>query len=537
MQIFELHFNPRQKEEETFDSFVFQPENVYEKKLGSLYMVGKLQNILPQNLKFLDKLAGVIKKNYYTLSAKSPEKALSNCLKKVNEHLDQEIKKDNVSWLGNLNFTVLALNNANLIFTKTGNLKILLLRTGEITDIGKELDLREIEPYPIKIFLNIASGKLIENDAILVLTKEIFEFFQEQNLLVKLAQLENIDSKKIKEILPPHLFEKGEGAKVSGICFLVQVKPENKRIRLLQGLSRQKRRLKFLSKINPIKHCLAVISLLAKLFKRVKLLLLKPFTFFKKMKGKLPKIIIPIKKSGTVIEKFQPKKNAKKKLALILALIALLILGFLIFKEANEKKEEETIEKSLAEIEGLELVPNPDPSLFSSPSNSLVKPPSFEFNFDLSASYLNNLYFLEKKTCRIIKYLELGTKNWAEPTIWKRADEHCSEPKAMVVDGSIWILNSDNSLVRYYAGSWQETLRPNFFPFPENITKIETKKNLPYLYLLEPVKNRVIITDKKGKIVKQFQSEKFDNLTDLAISEDGEIIYLLNDPIVYKIEI
>ena len=36
MQIFELHFNPRQKEEETFDSFVFQPENVYEKKLGSL---------------------------------------------------------------------------------------------------------------------------------------------------------------------------------------------------------------------------------------------------------------------------------------------------------------------------------------------------------------------------------------------------------------------------------------------------------------------------------------------------------------------
>ncbi len=509
MQIFELHFNPKQKEEKTFDSFVFQPENVYEKKLGSLYMVGELQNILPQNLKFLDKIAEVIKKNYYTLSAKSPEKALSNCLKKVNEHLDQEIKKDNVSWLGNLNFAVLSLSNSSLTFTKSGELKILLLRKGRLIDIGKELDLREIEPYPIKIFLNVASGKLIENDAIMVLTKEIFEFFQQQNLLVKLAQLENIDSKKIKEILPPHLFEKGGGAKVSGICFLVVVKSENKKIKI-----------KILSKIKFPKIKFPKIRFPKIRFPKIKLLHLK----------------IPIKKSGTVIEKFRPKKNIKKKLVLIFTLIAILILGYLIFKGASDKKEE-IIKKSLTEIEGLELVPSPDPNLFSSPSSSLVKPPLFEFNFDLSASYLGNLYFLEKKTCRIIKYLYLGTENWAEPAIWKESDEHCAKPKAMSVDGSIWILNSDNSLVRYYAGSWQETLKPDFLPFPKNITKIETKKDVPYLYLLEPVNKRVIIIDKTGAIVRQFQSEKFDNLKNLAISEDGKTIYLLNDSKVYKLEI
>ncbi len=74
MQIFELHFNPKLKEDQIFDSFVYEPENTYEKNLGSLYIVGELQNALPQNSKFLDDLAKIIKKNYYTFSIKSPEK-------------------------------------------------------------------------------------------------------------------------------------------------------------------------------------------------------------------------------------------------------------------------------------------------------------------------------------------------------------------------------------------------------------------------------------------------------------------------------
>ncbi len=161
MQIFELHFNPKLKEEQIFDSFIYEPENIYERKLGSLYMVGEIQNNLLQNLNFLDTLAKVIKRNYYTLSLKSPEKALSQGLKRVNDFLAEEVKKDNVSWLGNLNFAALSLKDFDLIFTKTGNLKLLLIRAGQIIDIGKNLDLREIEPYHLKIFFIVVTGKLI----------------------------------------------------------------------------------------------------------------------------------------------------------------------------------------------------------------------------------------------------------------------------------------------------------------------------------------------------------------------------------------
>ncbi len=623
MQIFELHFNPKLKEEQVFDSFVYEPENIYEKKLGSLYMVGELHNTLPQNLKFLNNLAKVIKKNYYTLSFKSPEKALSQSSKKANEFLAEEVKNENVSWLGNLNFTILSLDGFNLTFTKTGELKILLLRGGEIIDIGKNLDLREIEPYPLKIFLSIASGKLSPNDLILVLTKDIFEFFQQQNLLAKIAQAssqDEIDSKKLKNILPSSLFTQGEGSKISGICFLSVVKAESEPARQFKPILFQKEALPNFSLKNLGGLIKAIVNVRKKVSFKISLPKLpKPRTFLKKVRGKLkiPKLKIPNLKALTkdklkiptrvpisIVEKFRATPGAEsipwvKKLILILALILSLSLGFLIFKQVEEKKENEikfslseiqekvnqaenflifkneekanslfkeawreilplteietsiksdvislkqSIEENLNNLNKLETIENPEivaepnPNLFSSPSNSLVEPPPFDFNFDLSASYLSNLYFLDKKTCEIIKYPYLSKSKWGAPKKWMEDKGPCSEPKSMTIDGSVWILNQDNSISRYHQGSYQETITFDFFPFPENITKIKTSNNLAYFYLLEPAKKRIIITDKTGKIIKQFQSEKFDNLKDFDVSETGKTIWLLNDSEVYKVE-
>jgi len=592
MQVLELHFNPKLKKDQVFDSFVYEPENTYEKKLGSLYIVGELQNTLPQNSKFLDDLAKIIKKNYYTFSIKSPEKALSQCLKKANEYLAEEVKKENVSWLGNLNFTILSLNNFNLIFTKTGELKILLLRGGEIIDIGKNLDLREIEPYPLKIFLNIVSGKLLQDDRILILTKEVFDFLFQQNLLAKIAKAENIDSKKIKEILPASLFTKDEGSKVSGICFLTVLREESKKEERPGPILFQNEKKFSFPKIYPVKFVL-------QLFNRMKFPFKLPQIIKRPQlpKIKLPKIKIPV--TSSIIERFRPKTKIKKKLILIAVLALILVFGFLIFKKAGEIKEggvrnslseiqekvnqaenflifkddeqanallkeawkeisllseketflksdilslKQSIEEKLKElnkletIENPELVNKPDPDLFSSPSSSLVNPPSFEFSFDISDSYLSNLYFLDKKTCEIIKYSRLGALNWSSPKKWMKDKGPCSNPKSMTVDGSVWILNEDNSILRYYSGSFEESIVLDFFPFPENITQIKTKVNIPYLYLLEPMKNRVVVINKKGGIIKQFQSNKFDNLKDLDISQDGKTIYLLNGSEVYRIE-
>lgn len=342
MQIFELHFNPKLKEEQIFDSFIYEPENIYERKLGSLYMVGEIQNTLLQNLNFLDTLAKVIKRNYYTLSLKSPERALSQGLKRVNDFLAEEVKKDNVSWLGNLNFAVLSLKDFDLIFTKTGNLKLLLIRAGQIIDIGKNLDLREIEPYPLKIFLSVVTGKLAQDDIILVLTKEVFDFFYQQNLLAKISQVENPDSKKIKEILPSGLFTKGEGKNISGICFLLVIKPDLKTARSPREIYfKRKEEFSFSQIFSPLLRPIRAINIV---FKRsAKLLITFRRRKNKKLAGKalikkrlkqglaVPKIKNLIKLPLPIIGKFQFRPEFKRKLILILILIFLLLLGFLIF--------------------------------------------------------------------------------------------------------------------------------------------------------------------------------------------------------------
>ena len=632
MQIFELHFNPKLREEQIFDSFVYEPENIYEKKLGNLYTIGELQNALPQNLNFLDILATVIKRNYYTLSLKSPERALSQSLKRVNDFLAEEVKKDNVNWLGNLNFAVLALKDFNLFFTKTGTLKILLLRTGQVIDIGKNLDLREIEPYPVKIFLNVVLGKLAQGDIILILTKEIFDFFQQQNILIKLAQTDELNSKKIKEILPPSLFTKGDGSKVSGICFLAVVAAETRTVkfptsvRQIRKISFQKETKFSLSQIfSPLLRPIKAISKLSlprlpKLKIRLPRPKIKPFTIFKKfglfgqitqkmVKGKLPiKIPCPPKfckaKFGwasSAVEKFRPNTNFKKKLILLLFLFILLFFGFLAFRNVEEKKEnniknnlsqiqekvnqaenllifkneeeansllkeawqeissltektplkdealslKQSIEEKLEKLNKLEKIENPEEASaaeYERLSASSVPPTNLEpaepgFDSDLFAPYLSNLYFLDKKTCKIIKYPYLGNFKWGSPTIWIEQNDKCSEPKSMTIDGSVWVLNKDNSIIQYHKGAYQKTIELDFFPFPENITKIKTKANIPYIYLLEPVKKRIIIIDREGKILRQFQSENFDDLKDFDISENGKTIWLLNSQQVYKIEL
>jgi len=54
MTVFELHFNPRNKGERAFDSFVYESETPEEKELGSLCMAGELSRAMPQNIHFLD---------------------------------------------------------------------------------------------------------------------------------------------------------------------------------------------------------------------------------------------------------------------------------------------------------------------------------------------------------------------------------------------------------------------------------------------------------------------------------------------------
>jgi len=680
MQVFEFHFNPGTHEDLIFESFCYEPENIYERKMGSLYLVGLLKNVLPRNLRLLEKLQKSIKEKYYKSTLLAPEKSLRESLKEANEFLEGIAKRGDVSWLGNLSFAVLALKNFKLNFTKVGGMKIFLLRTGKIIDIDKKLRFQDIEPYPLKIFGNIVSGKLAEGDLILVLTQEVFsafakgyggsavarqqasrggDFFPEESILNEIAKLTYFSEGGLKDILNG---KKEELSKISGVCLAISLTKE-----IFAG-----RREIILPKISKEFSLKEVFG---------------PFLrFFKFPKIRIPKLDIEALKAKIKLCTKELLVRGKslilnKKLILVLALIIILLFGF-IFSQLEEKQKIKIYQKNLEEVkekfnlaQGLLILGNPqakkeansllkeslekitpilketpnlpkefnaqifsqrdeileklyslnklerieEPELifefklgefvpqkiissndelyffslysknlfflkereskiieidqkinlaakfddsilfFSKPAqifllkfglhppttlpaegwapgeikkSTILEEPYPDFNFDDFSSFKGSLYFFDKKAGQIVKYPYLGNFQWGKPEFWLKKSV---VGKGISVDGSVWVLEK-NAISKYYAGSLQEKFELDIFPSPKDFSKIFTSPTLPYFYLLEPGQKRIVILSKTGEILKQFQSEKFDNLLDFAVSENGKIIWLLDGLKVYKIE-
>lgn len=648
-KVFEFHFNPKTKSDLIFDSFCYEPENIYEKRLGSLYLVGFLKNALPQDTKFLENLAKTIKERYYRLTLKNPEKALNESLREANSFLEQTAKRGDVRWLGNLSFAVLSLKNFEINFTKVGELKFYLLRGGKIIDIDRKLKFEEITPWPLRIFGNIVSGKLAENDVILISTKEVTDFLGKENLLLEMAKLEIFDQKKVSEIFNKR---REEVLKISGILLVVVLTKEilvGKKEIISPKLYPKEFRLKevFVPLVNFFKKNNPLQILKEKL--KIKLLAIK-----------LPKI--------PKLKLTKPKLKLNKNLILVLILIFLLFFGFLVAQKEERKKLEEyqnvlkeiqeknnlaesflilketkpeaaknanilfmecwnkisplvklspnlpknfanqiislneEISKNLYQLNNLISIEEPqiffefsfkdfiplkmiafqdelyffnptaenvfkigknlkpevieinqkfnlaseleDSVAFFSPPNSLailsdktwntakLKEPYPDSNFDDFYSFRENLYFLDKKAGQIIKYPYYGNFQWGEPELWLKK---AASAKALTIDGSIWVLSKNNSIEKYDNGKLSEKIELIIFPQLKDLTKIFTSSTLPYLYILEPTQNRIIILNKRGEIIKQFQSKKFDNLLDFAVSQNGKTIYLLNGLKVYQI--
>lgn len=672
MKAFELHFNPDTKEY-IAESFIFEPENAYERALGSLYLVAELKKALPKSKSFLNKLAVIIKKNYYTLSIKNPEKALSFALKKVNDFLAEEVKKNNVFWLGNLSLGVVSVSAKkssllkkretkylNLCFSKTGRLKIILLRKGLYYDIGKNIKLQDIEPYPLKVFQNILTGKLEVGDTFLLITENVYNFLKERKVLSKLSNLsltENINEDTLKKLIPEEIFKKETG--VSGVCligiasgkisfqktykrkinlsfakekipflkniYLPVIKTLNRLAGIIKNFKKLKKekifaKIKLQKKRQKIKRRKTIPkkNIFKLSFKKLKILPRKIFTkktknyFLFKPKGlRLRKLLILFFVLGVFLffgflwtkEKHQDKKREFEEIILGVKTKVNRAEGYLLIKEnekannllidafneissilksekeSNSKQEilllKKEIEEKLNKLNNLSVLNSP--KIVKNLKNkdiiekkkelcSLTDNPCYVFlpnarviwktdkkwkegkiNFsetkskaDIMAGYYSNLYFLNKENCEILKYSEISAGVFGKENKWlkeKNVKEKCKKPKSLAIDGSIWILNNDNSISRFYKGYYKETLKLNIFPKIKNITKIKTSFSLPYLYLLEPCEKRIIIIDKKGKTIKQIKSEKFDNLIDFEISKDGKRIWILNRNIIYQVEI
>ncbi len=641
MQIFEFHFNPKKKDQ-ALNSFCHEPEKNSSKK-GYLYMAGELLNALPGSEQFINNLAKNIKEEYYSEFYSSIEQSIKKALTRANDFLSSQISRNNVRWLGNLNFAIVSLDSKkNINISKIGKIKILLIKNGEIIDVTKKIDAKNDDLqkgfYSPKSFGQFTSGKMNNKDKLIILTSEVFDIFTKNSILKKISSQPFLNQKIIEDILS---HEKEKLLKTSGVFLLLDTERE----REIKESSLNEEELEFSLK---------------DIFKPF---VKKRFSFFSQQKGKSKKTKTkspPKKRLKFGRLNLDLNQKTKKAFSLSLALIAFLLIGFLIFQDEGPKKGQLTeidlntareeiekaenligqnknqeafqiletvwnqispnesdkeiieikkeVEEILSSLSNLSIIEDPEkiyefsardlapqgilydrlklyfftpfsnkiveldletkesrefflpvdrergassariisnrPVFFVRPNNlyfledgdlkflASLNEPQEKYSFSYFSNFWTSLYFWDTESREILRYTSYNanSEKWLDSETKKPTDV-----QSMSVDGSIWMIDSDNSIFRYSGGRLNEEINLSIFPWPRKISQIFTSPSIYRIFLLEPIENRIIITDKGGNIVRQFKSESFNNLVHFSVSQNGNEIYLLNNLKVYRL--
>jgi len=163
------------------DIFVYEPENIDEQALGNLYIIGEIVNLSENSSYLVNLLASIIKKEFYLNTKRTAVESLEASLHKANSTLSDLAEQGNVDWVGNLNMICAVYLENELHLSQTGNAKTLLIRNGQITDIGKNI-IKEEKTHPFRTFANIASGELEIGDLVLFATPGFFNIFSLEKL-------------------------------------------------------------------------------------------------------------------------------------------------------------------------------------------------------------------------------------------------------------------------------------------------------------------------------------------------------------------
>ena len=178
------------------EAFVFEPENVTQKNLGTLLGVFEITDPSDDSSYIVNYLSSVIKKEYFSKPKRTPIDSFEAALHRANLALSKLAEHGNVKWLGKFNALVAIIEKNNLHLTQTGTASAFLLRAKGLTEISESLSPNEAEPHPLKTFVNVSSGRLELQDKLLITTDGIFEIFSTEE--IKKSALRFSDDKFIQ---------------------------------------------------------------------------------------------------------------------------------------------------------------------------------------------------------------------------------------------------------------------------------------------------------------------------------------------------
>lgn len=159
------------------ETFVYEPSNIEEERLGNLYIIGRLEN-RKSEFEFLPNLvASVIKREFYRLDDADTELHFEKALTKANATL-HDIGKANEGVLEDAHFCVVNIAGKTIRLSKFGNIVTLLYRENEVVDMAKKHK-RQSTP---ELFSAVITGDVALDDKFIFSTGRTIDLFSEKGI-------------------------------------------------------------------------------------------------------------------------------------------------------------------------------------------------------------------------------------------------------------------------------------------------------------------------------------------------------------------
>lgn len=144
-----------------------------------------------------------------------------------------------------------------------------------------------------------------------------------------------------------------------------------------------------------------------------------------------------------------------------------------------------------------------------------------------------NIYVLDKDSDQIYKFVPKDDKFVQSDYLGGETD--LSNAQSLSIDSSIWVLFKDGSIKKFTKGK-QDSFAVTNLPTPfSNPTRITTSADMTNLYILDNGNGRIVVLNKTGSYLSQYQSEIIKKAQDFEVREKDKVAYVLAGGKLYKI--
>jgi len=155
-----------------------------------------------------------------------------------------------------------------------------------------------------------------------------------------------------------------------------------------------------------------------------------------------------------------------------------------------------------------------------------------------AVGFSSNLYLLDQNSQgQIYKFLGVNDGLSSQRDYLKGDAYDLSGAVSMAIDGSVWVLFDEGTVVKYVRGEKDAFAVSGLDKSFERPVKIFTSPEVEQIYILDQQQTRVVVLNKNGEYRSQYVWPGMAGVKDLIVSEEQKKIFLLTGEKVFTLDL